>query len=597
MRIVFMAAVVMWLAGARCAGAATHWVDGAATNATDDGPGTAEQPWRSITRAGGAGTLKPGDTVLIRSGVYRETAFISATGAPGRPITFAAAPEAKVVLKGSEVAAGPWTKVTPDPLGEASTTQVFRALWRTALDERFFTDPYCPGFYDNRAGRWVSVVMLNDRQPLQQVGPDPVYSVYNRTLDTLAQIGRGRDDVFGGAFWFDPSEQALYVRGPLPWCLIEVGVRGYVLLVKGAHDIVVRGLDVRHNRGAFGESAMAQILGSARVVIEDSRFQFSDHIGLSVCQSTNCTIRRCDASWNGALGINLHETADCTVEDCTMKFNNWRPFNPMFGSGGIKCIPSNVRSTIRRCEAAYNFGACGIWFDGAWLNKDNGGFCNRDIRILDNVCHHNNMGGIFHEVNAGGGVIAGNLCYANDGRGIAVSGFDPGPEGRALWVVHNTVADNNEGIVVMRRADDELARNVKVFNNLLLNNYMPGAELTSARGVDLQLEQPADPKERAAWSNEADGNVFADNVRAPILRPQWNEDRTLAQWRERYGQDRHSRALPVDWTTMGRGFRLTAANELDFAVPLPEDVLAVWSPANPARVGAERTAWLEGTGP
>ncbi len=566
----------------------TYWVDGAATNASDWNPGTADQPWKSITRGGG-GDVKPGDTVLIRSGVYRETAFLSVTGAPGRPITIAAAPGAQVVVKGSEVVTGPWTQIVPDPLGSVSTAGAFRTLWKTPLDDRFFTDPYFPDTFTDVSKRWVSMVVIDDKIPFQQIGPDLVYA--GKDYETLTQVGRKLDDGFGECFWFDPSEQALYVRSHLPYCLVEVGVRAYALLVRDAHNVVLRGLEFRHNRVPYQTGRLAEVVGCDGVVIEDCRFQFADHMGLAVRYSTNCVVRRTDASWNGCVGMTLHYTVDCTVEDCTMKFNNWRRFNPYWAGGGMKSIPANVRATVRRCEAAYNFGAFGIWFDGAWLNKENGAYCNRDIRILDNVCHHNDMGGIFHEVNAGGGVIAGNLCYANNGRGIAVSGFDPGPEGKPLWVAHNTVADNNEGIIVMRRAENELARNVKVANNLLLNNYMPGAEGTPQRGVDVQLEQPADAKLRKAWSNEADGNVYADNIRTPKMRPQWDDDRTLAQWQKEYGQDTHSRQMPVEWQIRDDHFRATPTKDWDIARPLSESVLKIWTPKNPTRVGADRTAW------
>ena len=59
----------------------------------------------------------------------------------------------------------------------------------------------------------------------------------------------------------------------------------------------------------------------------------------------------------------------------------------------MKNIPGNKRATIRRCEAAYNIEAEGIWFDTD----------NSDIRILDNVVHDNGNGGIFFEINKGGG--------------------------------------------------------------------------------------------------------------------------------------------------------------------------------------------------
>ena len=79
-----------------------YFVDQRHPNASDSNQGTEAQPWKTIARAGKAKELKPGDTVLIKTGLYRETAEITVSGEPGNPITFAAAPGAHVVIKGSE---------------------------------------------------------------------------------------------------------------------------------------------------------------------------------------------------------------------------------------------------------------------------------------------------------------------------------------------------------------------------------------------------------------------------------------------------------------------------------------------------------------
>lgn len=49
-------------------------------------PGTIEQPFRTIQHA--ADTAEPGDTVLIRGGIYRERVFILNSGEPDRAITY-----------------------------------------------------------------------------------------------------------------------------------------------------------------------------------------------------------------------------------------------------------------------------------------------------------------------------------------------------------------------------------------------------------------------------------------------------------------------------------------------------------------------------
>jgi len=178
----------------------------------------------------------------------------------------------------------------------------------------------------------------------------------------------------------------------------------------------------------------ANINSSERVVFEDCRIEWADFTGLAIGGCKNCTIRRCDISNNGCIGIKHGMTEDCTVEDCSMMRNDYRKFYGTWGvAAGSKNIPGNKRTTFRHCEFAYN-DALGLWFDTE----------NSDIRIVDNVVHHNTDCGIMFEINKlGGAVIAGNLVYANAGRGIYVAGSEN------TYVVHNTVADNDCGIVAM----------------------------------------------------------------------------------------------------------------------------------------------------
>ncbi len=80
-----------------------HWV---AIGGEDAGPGTRDEPWATLQHA--ADSVGPGATVYVREGVYEQKVEIKASGLPGRPITFAAAPGERVVLDGSslEVPAG-----------------------------------------------------------------------------------------------------------------------------------------------------------------------------------------------------------------------------------------------------------------------------------------------------------------------------------------------------------------------------------------------------------------------------------------------------------------------------------------------------------
>jgi len=58
----------------------------------------ADQQFRTIQAA--ANAVSPGDTVLIHSGVYRETVVVKKNGTQQQPIRFEAAPASNVIVTG-----------------------------------------------------------------------------------------------------------------------------------------------------------------------------------------------------------------------------------------------------------------------------------------------------------------------------------------------------------------------------------------------------------------------------------------------------------------------------------------------------------------
>jgi hypothetical protein len=414
-----------------------------------------------------------------------------------------------------------------------------------------------------------------------------------------------------GTFFFDRASGLLYVRtGDPRGATLELGVRGDTLVAQKVHDVVIRGLEVRHARGN-----MAALQGCQRVVVEDCKLTLADFANLSLYECKDCTVRRCDLSWAANTGLHLACTTDCTVEDCTVTFNNYRQYGGGWHDGGMKNIPQNRRSTIRRCEVAYNF-SLGIWFDTA----------NVDIRLLDNVIHHNRHSGIFHELNFGGGVFAGNLIFANGYPGIVVATHYPrymvkrhwveeakaaaakgeggwavaSPEAvsqlggvesipdNMLWIVNNTIVGNGDGIFLEDRYGTwENLQNIRVMNNLLVHNYPAGD--TSGEFADLLFQMHADKNDhRIDTSNHTDYNVFGQPA---VLKPDFYSTRTFAQWQQRFGEDLHSKVMPVECDILPTSFRLVTKDGLDIATPLPPEVTNVWKPANPRRVGANLTAW------
>jgi hypothetical protein len=91
---------------------------------------------------------------------------------------------------------------------------------------------------------------------------------------------------------------------------------------------------------------------------------------------------------------------------------------------------------------------------------------------------------------------------------------------------------------------------------------------------------------RTVTSNHSDGNIYAG---AATLRHSWNPDNTLAQWQQRFGEDRNSRQMPVTFELPATGFKLLSRDGLDTATALPGQL--AWKPSQPGRVGSSRMQW------
>ena len=142
--------------------------------------------------------------------------------------------------------------------------------------KNFSADPHYPYAYAEASRRHLSQVFVNDRQPLQLIGPSPLYD--NSEYTILEPVGMQLSDFLDNSFFFDFAEQALYVKmAPKPgWFSIEVGVRAFALRVVNAHDVVIRGLQCRHNRHAAMQGSLAHIIASERITVENCKFELAD---------------------------------------------------------------------------------------------------------------------------------------------------------------------------------------------------------------------------------------------------------------------------------------------------------------------------------
>ena len=91
----------------------------------DQAAGSEAKPFRTIQRA--ADLAQPGDTVLVAPGIYRERIAPPRGGQEGKPITFQAVKPHEAIVRGSDVWAPKWQKVSA-------------GIYAGKVEEALFTD-------------------------------------------------------------------------------------------------------------------------------------------------------------------------------------------------------------------------------------------------------------------------------------------------------------------------------------------------------------------------------------------------------------------------------------------------------------------------
>jgi hypothetical protein len=93
----------------------------------DDAAGSETAPWRTINHA--LKQLRAGDTLYLRSGVYREQVYCAVAGKPDAPITIRAYPGERVILDGglAEFFDEPAKAWAPHPQGAADEYRSVKA--------------------------------------------------------------------------------------------------------------------------------------------------------------------------------------------------------------------------------------------------------------------------------------------------------------------------------------------------------------------------------------------------------------------------------------------------------------------------------------
>jgi hypothetical protein len=534
----------------------TYYVDAAAKNADDAGPGTKELPFRSINHA--AQVLAAGERVVIAEGVYREVIRPARGGdGPDAMISYEAAPGTNVIVKGSAIVKD-WHSSEGWNFGFDATTHKPVKAWEIHLDPALFRDGYNPFEVDNVIGNryWINYAKDNmanyfrrrglvfvDGHPLEPVeiasdlaGPSP------RSVNFFSEIHWSplfqEFQPYAGKVWIEPNGMTLHIRlanddDPANH-VIEITTAEQVFSPAKRYQsyIRVKGITFMHAGNGFPvpQRGLVSTNRGNHFIFEDNTFEWANSVGLDIGNEEwaadraprpagfdvvrGNTFRYCGIEGLGGTG----GPQSTLVEKNLFEWIGWQDAALMSESGGTKMhVAHNLlfrNNVIRHIRHAN-----GIWLD----------IGNANVRITGNL---------FAD-------IPGNV----NPHAVHIEGSD------ALNQIDNNIFSHLTGGILIRDTN-----NVIIAYNLFLDCEEVGVDTISGLGAprpigghtndvhNLMVHDNVFSKmgrsaiEFTNARNDADGNVYANPsggafMAQPFLRvkfpepPEWHN---LASMREEY---------------------------------------------------------------
>jgi len=372
--------------------------------ATDDGPGTAERPWKTLSKA--AEQVGPGDVVVIRGGVYRERVVLKTSGTEQAPIRFEAAPGEQALVTGADRLNG-WRKAD-----EA------RPIYSVAWPHKFVTWNRSMAHPDDAYHRIIG--------RCEQAAVDGY----------LLRQALNASELAPGAFFADVTNQSLLVwdigSRDLAKVHVEASVRQEVFRVEGDH-VRVRGLRFRYAANMAQHGAV--VLAGRFDTMEDCVVEGMNASGATF-RGEDAVVRRCVFRNNGQLGFGAARAHRLLFTDCLVENNNVKGFDRGWEAGGNKLVLCRD-AVLQRSRFLRNRGN-GIWFD----------IGNTNCTVCQCLIADNEDAGIFYEISfrlhAHDNVIVGNGFGTTPGAWGAQAGISLSSSPGCV-VERNLIVGNREG--------------------------------------------------------------------------------------------------------------------------------------------------------
>lgn len=456
--------------------AMTLLVNAGDPNASDCGNGSLKHPFKTISRA--AELARPGDTVFVRAGIYRERITPCRGGENGAPITYQAAPGESVIIKGSDIWRPEWK-----PTG----------LHSLILEGRF--DQTCLSTY--RAFFTPAKRLLGFT--LGQIFVDGEYLSEAPDLESLAK--------HPGCWKLATSGDSLLVHFPpssiLPQSrLIEITVRDRLFAphVRGLGHIHVRGFIFEHcanqfpsgfwkSRGEDGspQAGAVSCRSGHHWLVEHNTIRWAKTIGL-------------DCGAEGGFDLEGEQPKPAITGYHVIR-NNVFSDNGAGGVAGADSIETQI--LYNRFERNNCLGWTAPETGGIKVHKFIGGVIEGNI-FLDNDCFAIWLDNVWHNSR-----VSRNVALSSRGAGIFIE-MGEGP----CLVEHNVVAFTRNGDGIYTHD----ASGVTVAHNLLYCNSHFGVYMRTV--TERSYINPDGTSVRVSTSDQQIlNNVFVDNWRGHICMP------------------------------------------------------------------------------
>jgi len=524
----------------------------------DKAAGDATHPLRTISAA--AQRAMPGDTILVKAGVYRERVAPPRGGAPGKPIIYRGEALGKVFVRGSEL----W-----QPQWKWHKQGVYYAVPEEAL---FNDQAYIDSGNPLRVELASTPYARNGKQERLRFNygdPNLVYTcgqviVNSRPLVQLPFVSEVEDQV--RSWTFDRAAGRIYVNfGDLNprEQTVELTTRRRIFAphVRGLGHIVVEGFVFEHcgnqyptnfwNTPVWAQAGAVGLRGGHHWIIRTNLIRYAHTIAMDIGASggNNETFKDTCATIaqaghdnliernyildNGAAGIIGLDSTRMKIRDNVILRNNTLGFigNKRYEHAGIKC--HNIKDGL----IEHNYVADNPLNDGVWLDNRFPG-----TRVTRNVIVNNGKKGVFLEMSdyafdtawVDNNILVGNQLiqfYVHDASGSTV--------------MHNLIANSpaksrfGQGAYIYQVTTRTRSYHHSLYNNLFIKHKrMLDINYPSHRGGPQRLDHNV-------YDAAPDEPSFVINRAADVPSP-WKPDEFLALMRTDLGAQAQGAILTED---------------------------------------------------